>query len=263
VVLAAMAVLIRERLADTITDPRDVERRLGLPLLGAVPNDPTGTPLLTLQSPKSDIAEAYHAIRTAIELSSSTGIPRSLLITSTLASEGKSTSSYALARDFALLGKRVLLIDADLRRPALHRLLDVDNDAAGFSSVLARKVSVQDAVRATGVENLAFLPSGPVPPDPANLFSGSTLGELLTELQDTYDLVVLDAPPVLSLADSLELTSAAGATVFVLQAGVANVRGAGQSLLRLRRSGGRIIGAVVSRYDVKMADYTYSYSYGH
>ncbi|WP_084455444.1 GumC family protein [Novosphingobium rosa] len=263
VVLAAMAVLLRSRMSTTITDPREVETRLGLPLLGAVPIDPTGEPLTTLLSPKSDIAEAYHAIRTAVELSSRTGTPSSILLTSNRPSEGKSTSSFALARDFALLGKKVLLIDADLRRPTLHRLLDVDNSGDGFSTVLARRMGINEAVVATRIENLSFLPTGPIPPDPANLFSGPVLRELLEGLRASYDLVVLDSPPVLSLADTVELTSAAQATIFVMEAGSAQIKAMRQSLERLRRSGGHVLGAIVSKYDARTASGTHGYAYGY
>ena len=258
---AVLAVILRSRLIDTINDPRDVEGRLALPLLGVVPFDPTGDPMTTLLSPKSEITEAYHAIRTSIELSSSSGLPPSLLFTSSSPSEGKSTSSYALARDFALLGKRVLLVDADLRRPTLHRILDIDNAGNGLSTVLARKVGVQDAIVGTAVENLMFLPSGPVPPDPANLFSGLGLRELLQGLREDFDLVVLDAPPVLAIADAMELAAATSATVFVLEAGSVRVKTAHQSLMRLRRSGGNLIGAIVSKYDFKVAGYKYAYTY--
>lgn len=261
VVVAVLAVMLRSRLVDTITDPGEVEGKLGLPLLGAVPLDTSGNPLATLLSPKSHIAEAYHAIRTSIELSSSAGIPSSLLLTSNSPSEGKSTSSYALARDFALLGKRVLLIDADLRRPTLHRLLEFANDGEGLSTVLARKVGIESAIMGTAIENLAFLPSGPVPPDPANLFSGTSLGELLAALRPDYDIVVLDAPPVLSLADALELAAAVSATVFVLEAGAVHVKAAQESIMRLRRAGGRILGAILSKYDVKTSTSTYAYTY--
>lgn len=262
-VAAGLAVLLRARVSDTITDPREVESRLHLPLLGAVPIDPTGAPLATLLSPKSDIAEAYHAIRTAIELSSASGTPASILVTSNRPSEGKSTSSYALARDFALLGKRVLLIDADLRRPTLHRLLDVDNDGDGFSSVLAHKLEIEKAVVATGIENLSFLPSGPIPPDPANLIAGSALREMLLRVHADYDLVVLDSPPVLSLADTQQLTAAVEATIFVLEAGSVHVKAARQSLERLQRSGGQLLGAIVSKYDARTASGNYGYVDGY
>lgn len=263
IVIAAMAVLLRSRMSSTITDPRDVETRLGLSLLGAVPIDPTGEPLTTLLSPKSDIAEAYHAIRTAIELSSRAGTPASILLTSNRPSEGKSTSSFALARDFALLGKKVLLIDADLRRPTLHRLLDVENAEDGFSTVLARRLPISQAVVTTRIENLSFLPTGPIPPDPANLFSGPVLRDLLEGLRASYDLVVLDSPPVLALADTLELTSAAQATIFVMEAGSAQIKAIRQSLQRLQRSGGHVLGAIVSKYDARTASGTHGYAYGY
>lgn len=265
IVTAAAAVLVRGHLVDTINDPREVEDRLGIPLLGVVPLADGAKPLDALAHAKSNISEAYHAIRTAIELSSSAGLPSSLLLTSNSPAEGKSTSSFALARDFALLGKKVLLIDADLRRPSLHVLLELGHGAEGLSSVLARKTAPRDAILDTGIENLGFMPSGPIPPDPANLFSGSRLKEMLAELEEHYDLIVLDAPPVLAIADALELTAVAKVTVFVMEAGVVRVKSAQQSLMRLHRAGGRVIGAVATKYNLKMAGNSnaYTYSYGN
>jgi hypothetical protein len=122
---------------------------------------------------------------------------------------------------------------------SLHVLLELGHGAEGLSSVLARKTAPRDAILDTGIENLGFMPSGPIPPDPANLFSGSRLKEMLAELEEHYDLIVLDAPPVLAIADALELTAVAKVTVFVMEAGVVRVKSAQQSLMRLHRAGGR------------------------
>jgi capsular exopolysaccharide synthesis family protein len=251
----------REYLDDAIRDPQDIEAKLNLPVLGVVPEREDGAPLEALEDAKSDIAEAYHSIRTSIELSSNQGVPRSIVITSSSKSEGKSTSSFALARDFALLDRKVLLIDADLRRPSLHRLFNMTLAERGLSTALARLGSVDDAIVPTGVRNLSFLPSGPLPPDPASLFAGSAISEQLQYLMEKFDVVVIDGPPVLALADATQLSAAAHATVFVTEAGGAHFGQVRNAISRLQRAGGHLIGVIVTKYNARKAGYGYSYDY--
>lgn len=256
----------REKLDDAIRDPRDVEGKLHLPLLGVIPEF-TGTNLQeALDAPYSEVAEAYYAVRSSVELSSNKGLPPSLMITSSNKGEGKSTTSYVLARDLARLGRKVLLIDADLRRPSLHRYFEVPTGSPGLSSVLAKLVPAEDAIRPASEGQPAFLPSGPLPPDPANLFAGSAMDHLLTALSGRYDVVVVDAPPVMALADAVELASAADATIFVVEAGTAHFGQARTAVSRLVRGRSNVIGCVVTKYNARKVGYTddsdyYNYSY--
>lgn len=265
-ILAFLYAYGREKLDDAIRDPRDVEAKLHLPLLGVVPEF-TGSNLQdALDAPYSDVAEAYYAVRSSVELSSNTGLPASLLITSSNKGEGKSTTSYVLARDLARLGHRVLLIDADLRRPSLHRFFDLPSGSPGLSSVLARLVPPSEAIRPAAEKTPAFLSSGPLPPDPANLFAGNAVQQLLTELAASYDVIVVDGPPVMALADAAELASAAAATVFVVEAGTAHFGQARTAVSRLIRARGNLIGCVVTKYNARKVGYTddsdyYNYSY--
>jgi succinoglycan biosynthesis transport protein ExoP len=261
VVLAMFYAFGRDYLDDSIRDPQDVEEKLRIPLLGVVPDSKGVVPAEALDDPKSEIAEAYHAIRTSIELSSNQGPPRSILVTGSSKSEGKSTTSFALARDFAGLGRRVLLVDADLRRPSLHRALGIALPDTGLSSVLARMTERSAAILPTGIGGLSFLPSGRLPPDPATLFAGSAMRDLLTALESDYDVVIVDGPPVLALADAAQLTAAVQATVFVAEASGARFGQARNAVSRLLRAGGNVIGCVMTKYNAKKAGYGQSYDY--
>ncbi len=247
--------IARERLDDAIRNPEDVEVKLHLPLLGVVPEVEGSEPLAELEDTKSGITEAYNSIRTAIELSSNQGLLQSVLVSSSSKGEGKSTTSYALARGFALVGRKVLLIDADLRRPSLHTFLKIRQPDKGLSTVLARSSTLADSILPMGLENAFFLPSGPLPPDPANLFAGNAVDELLVTLAKDYDIVVLDGPPVLALADATELSSAAQATIFVCAAGSAHFGQTRAAVVRLNRAHGHLIGAVVTKYNRRKSGY--------
>lgn len=259
--LALMFAFGREYLDDSIRDPQDVERKLGIPLLGVVPEQSDGNPLAALANPRSELAEAYHSVRTAIELSSNQGTPRSILVSGGGQSEGKSTTSFALAQDFAMLGRQVLLIDADLRRPSLHRVVKAKRTERGLSTVLAQLGPVEEAIVATETPSLSFLSSGPLPPDPATLFAGAALPELLAKLVEKYDVVVIDGPPVLALADAAQLAASAQATIFVAEAGGALFGQARNAVSRLIRAKARIIGCVVTKYNAQRSGYGASYDY--
>ncbi|KQN36469.1 hypothetical protein ASG37_12735 [Sphingomonas sp. Leaf407] len=261
VFLAGLYAFGRERLDDAIRDPRDVETKLHLPLLGVVPEQEEGDPLVALRDTKSEIAEAYYAIRTSLELSSNQGLPRSLLVTSSQMAEGKSTTSYALARDFASIGHKVLLVDADLRRPSLHRLMNMSAADKGLSTVLARMTPVEDAVVSTDTDNLSFLPAGPLPPDPANLFAGTVPADLLAKLGERYDLIVLDGPPVLALADATALASSAAATVIIAEAGGAHYGQVRNAITRLVRAQGHVLGCIVTKYNRRKSGYAATGNY--
>lgn len=260
-VLALAYAFGRDYLDDSIRAPQDVEDKLRIPLLGVVPDSRGVVPAEALGDPKSEISEAYHAIRTSIELSSNQGPPRSILITGSSKSEGKSTTSLALARDFAGLNRRVLLVDADLRRPSLHRALGLALPDSGLSSVLARMTEARSAIVPSGIAGLSFLPSGQLPPDPATLFAGSAMRDLLVSLEDDYDVVILDGPPVLALADAVQLTTSVQATVFVVEASGARLGQARNAVSRLMRAGGHVVGCVMTKYNAKKSGYGQSNDY--
>ncbi|MEP2726942.1 polysaccharide biosynthesis tyrosine autokinase [Roseibium sp.] len=267
--LAAALVFLREQLDDTVRLPEDVEHKLGLQLLGVVPHiEDSDVPDL-LNNPKSNLSEAYSALRTSILHSSTSGLPHTILVTSTQASEGKSTTSYALAKALAGLGRNILLIDVDLRRPSLHRILGEKSSKEGFSSLLTRQSDVEAVLetRAEGSGQLSHIIAGPIPPNPTDLLGSERMAELVATLAEQYDAVIMDGPPVLGLADSPIISAQAEATIFVIEAGRSH-RGASKlALRRLRTANARILGAVMTKFKPdKSTDYGYYgydyYSYG-
>lgn len=260
--LALMLVFAREKLDDAVRGPDDVERKLNMTLLGAVPML-KGTDLhQELGDPKSAISEAHHALRTSLELSSGRGMPFSLLFTSSGQGEGKSTTAFALAREFAESGRRVLLIDADLRKPSLQRLTTLPN-IIGLANLLARQKTLDDVVLRGEENGFDFIPSGPLPPNPAELFAGRALGELLITLRDQYDLLIIDGPPVLGLADAPRLSAVADAAIFIVEANSTNCAHAKSALKRLTAARANLLGAILTKFDARKIGYGEDYAYGY
>ena len=262
--LGVCAALVLEYLDDSIKAPEDVEKRLHLGLLGIIPRlGKDTTPAEAFRDLRSAFAESYRSVRTALQFSTDRGVPNTLLITSPAAGEGKSTSALALARNFAQLGKRVLLVEADLRNPSLARTLGLASEV-GLSSVLSGAATMSEAVVTIGEdESLDVIVAGPLPPSPAELLAGAKLVSLLTVASQKYDQVVIDGPPVLGIADAPILASIAAGTVLVLKAGVSPIGAAQSAIKRLRAARARLIGALLTHYDAHASGYAYDgYYYG-
>jgi capsular exopolysaccharide synthesis family protein len=262
-VAAAGFVLLRDKFDDSIRTPEDVPTKLGLTFLNSTPLlDGTITPQEALDDPRSALSEAYAALRTSIELGHKGGAPRTLAVTSTRQSEGKSTTAYAIARNFARIGRRVVLIDSDLRKPSLHRLANTLNDK-GFSNLLAGIATIEETLQPTDIDTLAMIPAGPLPPNPAELLSGHRLGELVAQLSQRFDIVIIDAPPVLGLADTILIGATADATLFVIEANGSHHGHAKAAVRRMLASGVTVIGALLSKYDARKIGYGYGYGYNY
>jgi len=263
--LALLLVFGREKFDDAIRAPGDVDDKLKLPLLGVVPllGKSESVPA-ALGSPRSSFSEAYQSVRSSIELAPA-GVPQTLLLTSSRPGEGKSTTAYALALDLAAAGQRVLLIDADMRNPSLHRAVGLANKS-GLSNLLARQGAPADVVQHSFLPGLDFLGSGPLPPSPAQLLASVALSDLLAALSEDYDVLIIDGPPVLGLADAPRLAAAVDGVVFVIEANGAHRGHAKTALKRLSTSRAKIIGAVLTKFSAKYSgygdDYGYSYRYG-
>lgn len=265
--LGVVAAFILEALDETLAAPDDIEAKLGLPLLGMTPLLEKGrTPLDALEDARSNFSEAYYSIRTALQFSTPDGVPTSILITSSQPSEGKSTTAYATALNLARVGKRVLLADGDLRNPSMHRIVGSENDA-GMSNLLSGSGNLQSLAKPTKQPNLHFIPCGPLPPNPAELWGGDRLRRILEEASQFYDHVVIDGPPVLGFADAPLLASSVVGTVFVLEARGTRRAQARGALRRLSIGHARLLGAILTKFDSKKIqyggyDYSYDYNYG-
>lgn len=258
---------ILEALDETLASPDDVESKLNLPTLGVIPLLERGqTPAAALSDTRSDFSEAYYSLRTALQFSTPDGAPSTLLVTSSRPAEGKSTTAFATAANLARLGRRVLLIDGDLRNPSMHRVVGVENDA-GMSNLLSGGAEMPALVKPTAETNLSFLPCGPLPPNPAELWGGDRFKRVLAEASATYDHIVIDGPPVLGFADAPLLSSAVKGTLFVLESKGTRRAQARGALRRLGVGGGHILGAVLTKFNTKAVqyggyDYAYDYHYG-
>jgi len=259
--LGVLTAFLLEFLDDTLKTPDDIEHKLHLPVLGIIPKLGVKQALATVaRDPRSAFSEAYRSVRTALQFSTDNGVPRTLLITSTAPGEGKSTTALALARNFTQLGKRVLLVEADMRNPSMHRTLALKGQSVGLSSVLAGASELEGAVLATDDERLKVLPAGPLPPNPAELLSGARLAQLLEHASAQFDQVIIDGPPVLGLADAPILAHATAGTLLMVRSGGTKIAAAQTALKRLLVARARVTGALLAMYDAKAVGYgTYQY----
>ncbi len=262
--LAAAYVFLREQLNQSLRDPQDVKRLLGLPTLGVVPALEEDKLVESLEDVKSIVSEAYFSIGTSLSFLTGHGTPRSMLFTSTMPNEGKSTSAVALARVLARTGKRVLLIDADLRNPSAHLFIG-DGRAVGLSNYLTGEDDLANLVQATDVDNLSLMAAGPIPPNPAELLTGSRLADLVRSATLPFDHFVVDGPPVLGLADSPLIASAVEGVIFTIEANGSRLRAIETAIQRLRDANATVYGAIVTKVDSRNASYGYGYGdkYGY
>lgn len=258
---SAAAVYLLELLDDTFKTPEDVEQTLGVPVLGLTPLLPkTVTIEEALNDPRSALSESFRSLRTALQFSTNDGVPKSLLVTSSRPGEGKSRTSLALAKNFAQLSLKVLLIDADLRKPSLHEVLGCDN-RSGLSNYLVGETEGRKLFRSTAIPGLIFMPSGPLPPNPAELLSGNRLLTLLTHAYEMFDLVIFDGPPIVALADALLLASVAVGTLIIVRACETPKKVVKRAMNRLHFARARIIGAMLNGFDARKVGF--EYGYGH
>jgi succinoglycan biosynthesis transport protein ExoP len=261
-VLAAIAIGVCEILDDTFKSPEEVEEQLGLAVLGIIPLVNAEVIKEMTEQPNSPVAEAYRSFRTALQFSTDHGAPKSILVTSARPGEGKSTTALALAVNFAQLGMRALLIDADLRNPSQHRNLKCDN-ASGLANYLAGMPATGSLFQETKIKGLFFMAAGPLTPNPAELLAGPKLPSLLAAAGEKFDVVVIDAPPVMGLADAPLLASVAAGTLLVMASADTRRGIVKASLKRLHFARARMIGAVMNKFDFRTVSYGYGYGYGY
>lgn len=260
-VIGAGLALALEQIDETISDPREVEEKLGVPLLGTIPMASEDDPIEELRDRKSPLVESYLSSLTRLAFATDHGVPKTLAITSTRPGEGKSTTALAFAQQLARGSNRVVLIDGDMRSPSLHGLFDWSNDR-GLSNYLAGDDELGSMLHEQP-SMPAIMLAGPQPPNAAELLSGERLGQLFAELSKRFDHVIVDAPPVMGLADTPIIGSAAEGTVFVLESHGTSSSMARVALDRLRSANGRLLGALLTKFQTQKADYGYGYEYGY
>lgn len=220
-----------------------------------------GRELITLAQPKSPVAEQYRTIRTNIDFMAVDQDIQTILVTSSTQGEGKSTTASNLAVSYAQQGKQVLIVDGDMRRPTVHYTFRIAN-GLGLSSVLTRQAEYRQAITETHVDHLSILTAGPIPPNPAELLSSNGMEQLMETLRKEYDIIIVDAPPLLQVADSRIASRLVDGVILVISCTTSNRQLVLKAKEQLELSEARILGVVLNRRELTgdVADqYYYSY----
>ncbi|UYV15856.1 GumC family protein [Porphyrobacter sp. ULC335] len=260
VALAAGLAVLRETFDDRIRSLEDVEDKLGLPFIGYTPYVAERDISIDGSNRFSALMEAYSSIRAGIDFS----LPRSsnvIQMTSSQAGEGKSTTSVVLAEMFASFGRKTLLVDADLRRPSVAKLLGIEKPKVGLVEVVLGHVQLEDAIVKGVHENLEILPIGEVPPNPTEILASQEFADFIDRCRGQYSLVIFDSCPVMGLADAPMLARLVDATVFVLEANTMPFSRARAAVRRISAAGGKTVGAILTKYRALEAGQSYDYQY--
>lgn len=268
-----------EHMDDTIRSTEDVEGRLQLPTLAVIPlvgsmvrrkllpslrltNGNGNKPELLFDTDeRSGLAEAYRQLRTSVLLSTPGRAPQTLLITSSLPSEGKTTTAVNIATSLAQTAAKVLIIDADMRRPRMHTIFGISN-REGLSAILSGRLDQQkimELIKTDEKTGLSVLPSGTVPPNPAELIGSEQMKDLLVLLRASFDHIVIDSPPVASFTDGILISLMSDGTILVVHGGKSSRTVVRHSRQQLRNVGAKLLGVVLNKIDLHSADYYYYY----
>jgi succinoglycan biosynthesis transport protein ExoP len=254
--------LLLDQADEAISDPRELAAKLKLPLLGTIPKSHDPDPMAELEDPKSEMVEAYISVQARLAFTTENGLPRTLAVTSTRPGEGKSTTAFALARTLSRTGRKVIVVDADMRSPSQHEMLGLSNER-GLSNYLSRTGDLASLIQ-TGINGgLTLLSAGPRPPNAAELLTSDRLPQLIVELTSQYDHVIMDAPPVMGLADTPLIASKVDGCIFVIEAHITRTTMAQIALDRLQSTNTKVFGGLLTMFDTRRADFGYGYEYGY
>jgi capsular exopolysaccharide synthesis family protein len=256
--LAVGVIFLFESLNDTLRGPDDVTRHLGLPVLGLIAHHPQEEDgMVVAEQPRSPVSEAFRALRTNILYTSVDKPLESLLITSPSAQEGKTTVAANLAAALSQSGQKVVLLDADMRRPRVHKLLNMPN-WHGLSDLFLRPWPLLNgSIRPTGQPNLGAITTGSLPPNPSELLGSEKMVEIIKQALQETSIVVLDSPPVLAVTDAVVLAPRVDGVLLVLIPGVTRLGSARQAVEQLHRVGANLLGVVLNGVNLKRSRYYY------
>lgn len=228
----------------------------------STPRSITKRPIITDINPKSPISEAYRTLRTNIDFSSIDEELRVLMLTSAGPGEGKSTTTTNLAVAYAQADRKVLLIDADLRKPTMHQTF-LKSNRLGLTNILTGRVNSNEAIVETHISNLDLLPSGPIPPNPSEILASKRMSALLEEMKQSYDIILIDTPPALAVTDAQIVATKCDGVILVIQAGSVKKEAAIRVKSSLEHVKARILGVVLNNVDRKQGEGYYYYYYGN
>ena len=212
-----------------------------------------------MNNAKSPISEQYRTLRTNIQFSNVDHEMRTIMITSSGPGEGKSTTTANLAVVFAQQGKKVLLVDADLRKPTMHYTFNLTN-TFGLTSVLTKQITLDEAITGTKEQNLFVLPSGPIPPNPAELLGSKAMDHFFEEaLQDVFDLIIFDTPPLLAVTDAQILANKCDGSILVISSGKTEKDMVVKAKEMLGTANGKLLGVVLNNKKMKSNQHYYYY----
>jgi capsular exopolysaccharide synthesis family protein len=286
-VLGIGLAFFREYLDNTINTAEDVERILHLPPLGAIPSLQSLTrhkalpygatqnenghsaalvastgELLSQHNSLSAFAESYRALRTSLLLSSAEHAPRAIMVTSSYPAEGKTTIAANTAISLAQTGSRVVVLDADLRRPRCHRIFNLTNEV-GISTYLSRETDLKGLIQPHEIENLFVMTSGPIPPNPAELLSSQKMHSLITKLREHFDHVIIDTPPIINVSDALVVSPLVDGVIIVVKGGSTPREAVMRTRQALLDVNARIFGVILNGIDLEADHYYYKYRYAY
>jgi len=250
-----------EYLDNTVKTPEDVEDRFNIPVISTIDLFKEKNQTIVqnvLKDTSSLIAESFKGLRTSVFLSSADNPPKILLITSMAPGEGKSSVAVCLAGSIAQTGKRILLIDADMRRPVQHKNFNQEN-TSGLSSLLAGVAEEDESIQLDILENLDLITAGPIPPNPSELLSSKKFKEMLHTFSNSYDMVIIDSPPLASVTDPVILSQNVDGVIIVTWAGKTTYEILGKGLKQLTEINAPITGLVLNRFSAKKSGYYYNY----
>lgn len=258
--LAGGLAVLRESFDDRLRSLEDVENRLGYPVLGQTPYVEEGDFAEQIDNPFSPLMEAYSSLRSTLDYA----LPRDrnvLMVTSSQAGEGKSTTAMILAQKSAQLGRKTLLVDADLRRPSISRMFGGARGKSGFVEVVLGHTDLASALLPGAPANLDVLPMGTLPPNPVELLSSGEVAKFIARHRQDYELIIFDSSPVMGIADAPILTRHVDAAVFVVEANKVQMGQVRDSIRRIRNVGGNLAGIVLSKFRALQAGQSYDYQY--
>ena len=261
-VLAIGLVFLFEYLDNSIKSPDEVKEHLGLPFLGMVPalfGDDVKDPLMNNGVP-ANFAEAFRAIRTNVLFSSAEEGSKTIVITSTAPGEGKTTVASNIGIALAQASQRVLIVDADMRKPRVHSVFGQTQEP-GLSNVLVGNAKASEAIRGTAVSGLWTMTAGMLPPNPSELLGSKRFKDFISTLGQHFDWVIIDTPPVMAVTDSCIAAHRTHGTIFVVGAEMTSRFATRRAVEQLRQAKCDVIGAILNRVDLKHHGYYYSQYY--